>query len=138
MSLVFAGLVGCGEAGGPRVVTRLVLTGLPSSVIAGTPVTYTATAKDASGTTVTDYSGTVHFTSTDPAAELSPFNYTYVVADAGSHTWHMAFNTVGTQTLTVTDVTTTRSPAARRSLSRTSRVARPSRRHGRNRASRLL
>src|SRR5713101_9042177 len=62
-SLVFAGLVGCGDAGGPRVVTRLVLTGLPSSVIAGTPVTYTATAKDASGTTVTDYSGTVHFTS---------------------------------------------------------------------------
>jgi len=78
-------------------------------VIAGTPVTYTATAKDASGTTVTNYSGTVHFTSTDPAAELSPFNYTYVVADAGSHTWHMAFNTVGTQTLTVTDVTTTSS-----------------------------
>jgi len=105
-SLVFAGLVGCGEAGGPRVATRFVLTGLPSSVISGTVVTVTVTAKDASGITVTDYSGTVHLTSTDPAAELPLTSYTFVSVDVGSHPWHVAFNTVGTQTVTATDVTT--------------------------------
>jgi large repetitive protein len=42
----------------------------PFSAVAGAPWTITIMAEDASGATVPSYSGTVHFTSTDPAAVL--------------------------------------------------------------------
>jgi hypothetical protein len=54
--------------------------------------------------TATDpsYRGTVHFTSTDAAATL-PADYTFTAADAGRHTFSVAFGTSGSQTLTATD-----------------------------------
>ena len=57
---------------------------------------------DASGNTVTGYTGTVNFTSSDTAATL-PANYTFQAADNGVHSFTVTFNTVGTQSLTVTD-----------------------------------
>jgi hypothetical protein len=50
----------------------------------------------------TGYSGTVHFTSSDGAANL-PANYTFTGADAGTHTFTVTLRTAGGQTVTATD-----------------------------------
>ena len=54
----------------------------------------TVKAVDAFGNTVTGYTGTVHFSSTDTQADL-PADYTFTAADAGVHTF-----TVGLKTAT--------------------------------------
>jgi hypothetical protein len=64
----------------------------PSYVTAGQPFTVTVTAKDANDQTVTDYSGTVYFTSTDAAAGVTlPADFTFTAADNGVHTFTNAF-----------------------------------------------
>ena len=85
---------------------HLVVTGT-SPVNAGSPFSVTVTAKDSGGSTVTGYTGTVHFTSTDGAATL-PSNYTFVGGDNGVHTFTngVTLHTVGTQTVTATDTIT--------------------------------
>ncbi len=63
-------------------------------------------AVDINNNQVPGYSGTVHFSSSDGAATL-PGNYTFVPAqDAGSHYFPggVTFQTLGSQTLTVTDM----------------------------------
>jgi sugar lactone lactonase YvrE len=67
---------------------------------------FDVTAKDSSNNTVTGYSGTVHFSSSDPAATL-PADYTFTAADKGLHAFFLAFNTPGSQTVTVTDTSNT-------------------------------
>jgi uncharacterized repeat protein (TIGR01451 family) len=52
--------------------------------------------------TLSGYTGTVHFTSSDPLAVL-PADYTFVSADAGSHQFSFTLKTLGDQTITVTD-----------------------------------
>ena len=89
----------------PPPASALVVSGLPSSVISGVAANVTVTAKDASGSTVTDYTGTVHFTSTDPTA-LLPANYPFAGVDAGSHPFSITFRTSGSQAVTATDVAT--------------------------------
>src|SRR5260370_1099434 len=86
----------------------------PASATAGTAFSITVTAKDQFNNTVTTYTGTVHFTSTDGAAVL-PANYTFVAGDNGVHTLYNFNNlkTSGTPTVTGTDTTTqptTRTP----------------------------
>ena len=49
-----------------------------------------------------DYNGTVHFTSSDPAAIL-PADYTFTFADQGQHHFLATLNTSGSQTVTATD-----------------------------------
>jgi hypothetical protein len=75
-----------------------------SSKTAGTAFSETITAKDQNGNTLTSYTGTVHFTSTDPQATLPP-DYTFTTADAGAHTFTSGFTlrTAGSQRITVTD-----------------------------------
>ena len=47
----------------------------PDEATAGSPFDITVTARDEFGNLLADYAGTVHFTSTDPAADLpSGFN----------------------------------------------------------------
>src|SRR5262249_23524471 len=60
---------------------------------------------DAYGNTVSTYTSTVHFSSSDPQAVLPP-DYTYASGDAGTHNFVATFKTVGTQTITVTDTGT--------------------------------
>jgi hypothetical protein len=85
------------------VATRFVVTGYPTPATEGTPGTFTVTAEDATGHVVTDYTGTVHFTSSDSKAGL-PHDYTFVAANHGTHTFSATFNTSGAQSLTVTDM----------------------------------
>jgi hypothetical protein len=81
---------------------HLAVSGLPSPTVAGVAHNLTVTAKDASGNTATGYTGTVHFTSSDPAAVLP--------ADAtltnGVGTFSVTLKTAGTQSVTATDTVT--------------------------------
>src|ERR1700721_2581841 len=49
-------------------LTHFVITGTPSSTAPGSPFSFTVTAEDAYGNTVTSFSGSVNFTSTDSSA----------------------------------------------------------------------
>jgi hypothetical protein len=72
-------------------------------------------AVNAQGSPVTTYSGTVHLTSSDPAAVL-PADYTFTSTDAGTHQFQVTLKTAGSQTVIVTDtassVTTGRTPVS--------------------------
>ena len=51
---------------------------------------------------LTNYSGTVHFTSSDNTAVL-PADYTFLNSDAGTHTFQFTLGTLGFQTISVVD-----------------------------------
>jgi len=70
-----------------------------SSAAPGTPVQVTVTALDSNNNTATTYSGTVHFTSSDPAAVLPSDNQ----LTNGSRTFSITLTTAGPQTVTATD-----------------------------------
>ena len=71
---------------------------------AGQPLTIRVRARDNNGNVDTTYRGTIHFTSTDPAATL-PADYTFTAADNGRHDFPaVAFATAGAQTVDAADV----------------------------------
>ena len=70
-----------------------------STHVAGTPFNITVTAKDPFNNTVTSYAGTVHFTSSDPAAALPADS----MLTNGTGTFSATMKTAGSQTLTATD-----------------------------------
>jgi hypothetical protein len=79
----------------------------PASATAGTPFDLVVTLYDVYGNVATGYLGTVGFASTDPYPASLPANYTFLVADAGTHTFTngATLYTVGTgsQNITATD-----------------------------------
>ena len=75
----------------------------PASILFGASFNVTVTALDSSNHTVPTYSGTVHFTSTDPRAQLPP-DSTLV---SGSKVFSVILGSGGTQTITATDTATT-------------------------------
>ncbi|HXR96815.1 MAG TPA: choice-of-anchor D domain-containing protein [Terriglobales bacterium] len=72
----------------------------PPSATAGSVAAIGVAARDRFGNTATSYSGTVHFTSSDPAA-LLPANIALV---DGADVVGATFGTSGTQTVTATDI----------------------------------
>jgi hypothetical protein len=78
----------------------------PAAVTALTPFCIIVTALDPYGNQVTNYTGTIHFTSSDALAGL-PADYTFTAADAGQHTFSgVTLWQMGTQTITATDTQT--------------------------------
>jgi hypothetical protein len=77
--------------------------GFPSPVVAGTPGSFTVTVLDPFGNTVTGYTGTVHFSSSDRQANLSD-DYTFTADDQGTHPFSATLFTAGSQSLTARDV----------------------------------
>jgi hypothetical protein len=78
----------------------------PATVTAGTPFDVTVTAVDIFGQTAAGYTGTLTFTTTDPdPGVILPPDYTFTLADQGTHTFSGGFilMTPGTWTLTATD-----------------------------------
>ncbi|MBV8529381.1 MAG: IPT/TIG domain-containing protein [Candidatus Dormibacteraeota bacterium] len=80
----------------------------PSTVTAGSAFALTVTGVDSSGHLNPAYAGTVHFTSTDPSAQVAlPADYTFSAGtsgDDGSHTFTgIVLRTAGSTTVTVTD-----------------------------------
>ncbi len=88
----------------PAAASQFILSGLGSTVTAGTTQSVTVTAEDAYGNVATGYAGTVNFTSSDASAVL-PASYTFTTSDKGIHTFSLTFKTAGTQSVTVADST---------------------------------
>jgi hypothetical protein len=78
--------------------------GAPSIATAGKAFNFTVTALDAVGKPVTNYPGTVTFTSTDGQAVL-PSN-SQLTNGTGSANFSVTLETAGSQTITATDVAT--------------------------------
>jgi plastocyanin len=97
-----AGVVHVSPAVSPAAAQLVV--SAASSVTAGSPFDVTVTAVDANGNTVTGYTGTVGFSSTDSSAVL-PAHYTFTSSDQGTHMFSggVTLVTPGSQTLTVQD-----------------------------------
>ena len=74
----------------------------PAFTPSGTSFNFTVSALDASNNTVTSYSGTIHFTSTDPHAQLPPDS----TLASGSKVFSAKLTTAGSQTITATDKAT--------------------------------
>ena len=86
----------------PAAASQFIITA-PSSITPGTPFSLTLKVEDAYGNVVTNYTGTIHFSSTDGRAKL-PKNYTFTAADKGVHTFTgLVLHTKGSQKITITD-----------------------------------
>jgi hypothetical protein len=86
--------------------TQLKLTA-PAVATAGAPFDLTVIAADPFGNSDPNYTGTVHFASTDlKAGVVLPPNYTFTGADAGTHTFFGGFTlvTAGARTLSAAPV----------------------------------
>ena len=86
---------------------HLSLTGIDNPSTAGVASNVLVRVLDEDNMVATGYRGTIHFTSTDPAAVL-PANYTFTAADAGAHTFlgGVTLKTAGSRTVTATDTVT--------------------------------
>ncbi len=83
--------------GGPS----FVISGAPTTATAGTPFTFTVTAKDPStGATLPTYNGTLNFSSTDSSAVFSSSSSTLT---NGVGTFTVTLTQAGSRTVTVTD-----------------------------------
>lgn len=98
-------LAGCGGGsssggggGGGSVATQFSVAG-PGSTAAGFSFNFTVTARDATNNPASNYSGTVHFTSSDSAAVLPPDS----MLTNGSGTFPATLTNAGFQTITATD-----------------------------------
>jgi hypothetical protein len=74
----------------------------PGQVRSGEAFSFTLYALDRFDNVATGYTGTVHFTSSDPAASL-PGDYAFTPADHGVHAFTATLFTPGNQTITATD-----------------------------------
>jgi hypothetical protein len=86
----------------PGAVKVFAFSGVTSAVTAGNSQGFTVTAQDAFANTVTDYTGTIHFSSDDSQAGL-PHNYPFVAADNGVHAFSATLRTAGNRTVTAVD-----------------------------------
>jgi hypothetical protein len=71
--------------------------------VAGAAVSITVTAREQNGSVKADYTGVVHFTSTDSQAAL-PADYLFTDADQGQHTFTVRLRTAGEQSVAVATV----------------------------------
>jgi hypothetical protein len=74
---------------------------LQSTATKGAPVQVVVRARDAYGVTIPNYTGTVHFTSTDPLAVL-PADYTFTTGNGGIKAFSVNFGTASPPPFTVT------------------------------------
>ena len=86
----------------PLGVTKLVVSGFPTSTVTYVGGSVTVKAEDTYNNVVPTYAGTIHFTSSDAQAQL-PSNTTLT---SGSGTFPVTFQNPGTQSITATDTVT--------------------------------
>jgi hypothetical protein len=70
----------------PAAADDLAFT-VSAPVTAGVPFAITVTVQDAYGNTVTDYTGTVHFTAYLGGDQIASRDYTFTASDVGQHTF---------------------------------------------------
>ncbi len=88
----------------PGQATSLVITGIPATTLPGLTGSFKIAVHDPYGNVVTGYTGTLKLTSSEGVSGL-PSTYTFTPADAGVHAFAVQFETVGTQTITAADPT---------------------------------
>ena len=86
----------------PAATAGFLLTPSGGDETSGIAFPLTVVAVDGFKNVITNYSGTVHFSSTDSKATL-PADYTFTATDQGSHLFQLTLVTIGDQTLTVAD-----------------------------------
>jgi hypothetical protein len=96
-NLLVADLVGSGST----TTTTHFGVSVPSSSTAGASFAVTVSALNGNNQVMPGFTGTVHFTSTDPQAVLPP-DYQFTTADAGVHTFSVTLKTAGPQSVTTT------------------------------------
>ena len=88
--------------------SSLVITGMPTTTIAGTGFDVTVVAQDMTGATILNYTGAVTFSSSDPKVSVAagdlPPNYTFALTDNGRRTFRIILKDAGFQTLFVDPV----------------------------------
>ncbi len=83
------------------VATHFDITAVPFAT-AGNRFRITVTALDEFNNQFANYTGTVHFTSSDPAAFL-PSDYTFTLGDGGKHIFTVKLYTAGNEIISATD-----------------------------------
>jgi hypothetical protein len=86
----------------PAAVAGFRISAPSSPQASGYAFNLTVSAIDSYSNTVTNYTGTVHITSSDGAAVLPP-DYLFTPSDNGVHTFSVNLQTAGNQTITATD-----------------------------------
>ncbi len=84
-------------------VVSLRVTGLPPTIVAGTWVTFTVAAVDATGAAAPRYVGAVSFASSASTTTL-PSGYAFTLADGGAHEFSLMTTRAGPLVLSVVDV----------------------------------
>ena len=105
MDTTMAYITGSASATVTAAAASRLLVLYPMEVTAGALLAFNVTAQDAYGNTAPTYRGTVHLSSSDLQALLSP-DGTFTAGDNGTHQFSAAFLTAGMQTLTATDTQT--------------------------------
>ena len=84
--------------------TGFTIENMPATASVNETLSFTVKAVDASGSAVSDYTGQVTFTTTDPTSQ-SPAPYTFQLSDQGVKTFSLSltFRTIGSQKLTAKD-----------------------------------
>lgn len=90
----------------PGPATHLALWA-PENVASGAAAPLEVVALDAANHVVSNYTGTVHFSSTTDATAKLPSDYTFAASDHGHHLFQATFDTTGSQSITASDTTTT-------------------------------
>lgn len=103
-NLLFAATTGDTTTAQEGIISGFTITDLPNTAGINESLAVTITAVDGLGGTITNYTGTVRFSSSDANATL-PDDYTFTENDLGTHTFNLAlsFATTGTQNLSVID-----------------------------------
>jgi len=86
-------------------LSRLTVGGFPSPVVAGLSTGLTVAASDQFGNPISNFTGTVGFTTSDSTGQL-PANYTFTAADQGRKSFSAGFilKQAGTQSISATVV----------------------------------
>ena len=85
-------------------IASIKFTSQPTTATAGTAVSYTVEVLNGGGTRKTDYAGTLNLTSSDGSATLG--NLSFSASDLGVKTFDVTYATAGSQTITLTESTT--------------------------------
>lgn len=74
-----------------------------TSSVAGDATSVTVSTYDVYGNFASNYTGTIHFASSDVQAGL-PSDYTFTAGDNGTHTFNVVLKTAGSQTVRANDI----------------------------------
>jgi LmbE family N-acetylglucosaminyl deacetylase len=99
---LFLALAAGGSGAAPPAPASISITGVPESVAAGSPVTFTVTVRDEAGVPLTGYAGTVRFSASPPDIGV-PDEYTFGPRDRGTHRFTFTPREEGTLTIDVAD-----------------------------------